>query len=438
MKNIDLTSQFILYLSITLIAVIGAMNYWFYHDHTSHLTEALENRATAKMDFLESSTSYYLHHFEHELILELGKEAMLTDKDVVFLSIEDADGKKLFKKGNLRHKDNQTFSRQIIKDGDKKGELTLSLDIRQLKEDQRDTMLYTIGLMILSISLIGGMIYLFYRKKILHEFNVRKAAEKKLSVLNDSLEIQVDERTHELNLALKSAERASRAKSKFLTSMSHELRTPLHAVMAYSQLLCKQADINTKNKANKIYMAGERLLNLVNAVLDLTAIETGNIDITLESVDLHDLCEECRTLLTPMADKMGIHLELSTCSCSGNILADRNRLIQAVLNLVSNAIKYNRKDGSVHLNCSEDSEGQIYITVRDTGFGIESSRLKELFKPFNRLGKEGGVIEGVGIGLVITKELMEMMGFTLSIDSVEDEGCTFSIIIPSNCETVQP
>lgn len=171
MKNIDLTSQFIFYLAITLIGVIGAMNFWFYHDHTTHLTEALENRAAAKLDFIESSTAYYLEHYENELIVELGKEAMFNDHEVVFLSIADADGSKFFEEGSPEYNDGRLFSRQIIQDGKKIGNLMLSMDIRQLMSDRRETMLYNIGMIFISVSLIGGMIYLFYRKRILYEFN---------------------------------------------------------------------------------------------------------------------------------------------------------------------------------------------------------------------------------------------------------------------------
>ncbi|RDH84571.1 MAG: hypothetical protein DIZ80_03645 [endosymbiont of Galathealinum brachiosum] len=171
-KKIDLTSQFIFYIAIILIGVIGSMNFWFYHDHTKHLTETLENKAVAKLDFLASSTGYYLKHFENELILELGKETMLTDHNVIFLSIKDTDGKILFEKGNPKQKDSRVFFRKITKDSNEFGSLTISLDIKQLIINQRYTMYYTIGLMVISVSLIGGMIYLFYRKKILHKINI--------------------------------------------------------------------------------------------------------------------------------------------------------------------------------------------------------------------------------------------------------------------------
>lgn len=171
MKNKDLTSQFILYIAIILIGVIGSMNFWFYHDHTKQLSESLENKAIAKLDFLESSTGYYLKHFENELVIELGKEIMLTDHSVVFLSIKDIDGEILFEKGNSKQSDSRSFVRKIMKDGKEFGSLTISLDISQLLIDRHDTLLYTISLMVISVSLISGMIYLFYRKKILYKIN---------------------------------------------------------------------------------------------------------------------------------------------------------------------------------------------------------------------------------------------------------------------------
>lgn len=177
MKKTDLSLQFIFYIAITLVCVIGLMNYWFYHDHTAHLTEALENRASAKLDFLGSSVGYYLGHFEHELIRELGREAIITDRDVVFLSIQNAVGEVLFMEGSPKQEYSRMFSRQIIRNGEVTGVISLSLDVRQLIADRRSTMFYTAGLMILSVSLIGGMIYLFYRKKILYE--IRKVHREK-------------------------------------------------------------------------------------------------------------------------------------------------------------------------------------------------------------------------------------------------------------------
>lgn len=169
--NKDLTSQFIIYLAIILICVIGAMNFFFYHDHTTQIKESLENKVTAKMDFLESSIGYFLNHFEYELISELGKKAILADRDVVYISVKDSVGVLLYEEGNASHTNVKYYSRKILNNGKEIGVVNLSIDIRRLVSDQNKTLILAIFLMILSISLIGGMIYLFYRRKILHEFN---------------------------------------------------------------------------------------------------------------------------------------------------------------------------------------------------------------------------------------------------------------------------
>lgn len=290
--------------------------------------------------------------------------------------------------------------------------------------------LYWVDSAIVPIKNIDGEIERYLSVRI--DITERKYAEKELNDLNVNLETRVQDRTRQLNLALERTESASNAKSQFLASMSHELRTPLHTIMGYSQMLSKKSDIKTKDRADKIYGAGVRLLNLVDDVLDLTSIETGHMELNLKTVNLHDLLDECRIQSTTLAEKMEVDFDVSTCNCPSVIMADHTRLKQVVLNLISNAIKYNRKGGSIYLSCSVNNEDQSQITVRDTGYGIESSRLEELFEPFNRLGKENGAIEGLGIGLVVTKNLVEMMGFTLNVNSVVDEGTTFWIEIPSS------
>ena len=171
MKKIDLTSQFVFYLAIILIGVIGGMNYWFYHDHTTNMAKSTENKVTEKMDFLESSIGYFIDHFEYELITKLGNKVLLADHDIVSLTIKDSVGTVLFKEGGSTQNNVKSYSREILTNGESTGVINLSLDMSRVIADREKTLLLTVGLMILSVSLIGGMIYQFYHKKIMHEFD---------------------------------------------------------------------------------------------------------------------------------------------------------------------------------------------------------------------------------------------------------------------------
>lgn len=269
-----------------------------------------------------------------------------------------------------------------------------------------------------------------------YDLTERKLAEQQLSQLNESLEARVETRTKELNHAKVHAEAASQAKSRFLTSMSHELRTPLNAILGFSELLTMKPDldIDIKSSAEKINQAGKHLLELINQVLDLTQIESGKMELDIKPSGLYDILKECHLLVAPLAKQRNIKLKLHQCCCNSNASVDRTRLKQIILNLLSNAVKYNREGGEIHMNCDKANDHRLRISVRDTGHGIEQSRINELFEPFNRLGKEAGEIEGSGIGLVITQELVEKMGGTLGIKSVINEGSTFWIDIPMSSD----
>ena len=214
--------------------------------------------------------------------------------------------------------------------------------------------------------------------------------------------------------------------------MSHELRTPLNAILGFSQLLELEKELNAKQKNNaaEIYKAGSHLLDLINDVLDLARIEAGRLELSLNTVSLEKLFGECSPLVAPLAEQMGIKLHYDSETCNDMVHADYTRLKQVVLNLLSNAIKYNRKNGSVWVDCSERNKGYTRISVRDSGHGIEPKLLPGLFESFNRMGAEAGDIEGTGIGLVISKQLIEAMGGRIDVDSVVGEGSTFWIEIP--------
>ena len=231
--------------------------------------------------------------------------------------------------------------------------------------------------------------------------------------------------------AKETAERANRAKSDFLSSMSHELRTPMNAILGFGQLLEIDNALSDKQKESvqEILRAGDHLLELINEVLDLSKIESGQVELSLEAVELRELTKECLSLVTTLADKHDIHINHAGLE-NITVRADRTRLKQALLNLLSNAIKYNRKGGSVKLEVQPKDAEWLRIRVTDTGPGIPSDRLAELFQPFNRLDAEDSKIEGTGIGLSITRRIVEMMGGTLAVESEVGVGSSFSIELP--------
>ncbi|MDQ1363423.1 MAG: hypothetical protein QG652_1284 [Pseudomonadota bacterium] len=227
------------------------------------------------------------------------------------------------------------------------------------------------------------------------------------------------------------ADRASRAKSDFLSNMSHELRTPMNAILGFSQLLEYDPALTERQKGNvqEIGKAGQHLLKIINEVLDLARIESGRIDLSLEPVDVSMMVEECLSLVRALAEKR--HIKTACHKPAGlSVRADHTRLRQALLNLLSNAIKYNREAGQVEVNVVREGSNRLRIRVTDTGPGIEARHLAELFQPFNRLNAARTGIEGTGIGLTISRRLIEMMGGTVGVESEVGTGSTFWIELP--------
>jgi PAS domain S-box-containing protein len=228
------------------------------------------------------------------------------------------------------------------------------------------------------------------------------------------------------------SENANRAKSDFLSSMSHELRTPLNAILGFSELigLEESLDPQLKEQVSYIHEAGNHLLGLVDDVLDLAKIEEGKLTTNPENVSVSELLDECQALIIPLSVKTGVRFNIKQQGHSSTVWADRRRLKQVLINLLSNSMKYNRAGGEVTLIYSDHIDGWLRFMVSDDGPGIDESRLKELFVPFNRLGLEGTNIPGTGIGLVITKKLVEMMGGTIGVKSGPGKGSSFWVDLP--------
>lgn len=230
----------------------------------------------------------------------------------------------------------------------------------------------------------------------------------------------------------RAAEQASHAKSEFLSRMSHELRTPMNAILGFAQIL--ELDDLTDDQADSvshIRRAGQHLLQLINEVLDISRIEAGAASISLEPVSVSEVAHEVRLLLKPIADQRRITVDVRLGeSDPAYVTADRQRLLQVVLNLASNAVKFNRDDGNVLLTCSSLSDGKVRISVVDTGKGIAPERTPQLFVPFERLGAEHSQVEGTGLGLALSKRLVEAMGGTIGFTTSE-AGTTFFVDLDS-------
>jgi PAS domain S-box-containing protein len=234
----------------------------------------------------------------------------------------------------------------------------------------------------------------------------------------------------ELHKAMSIAEKANLAKSDFLSSMSHELRTPLGAILGFAQLMesgSPQPTPSQKRSIDQILKAGWYLLDLINEVLDLALIESGKLSVSPEPVSLADVMLECQTMIEPQAQGRGIRASFPRLDNPYYVKADRTRVKQVLINLLSNAIKYNRAGGTVLVACVVSTPGRVRISVEDSGEGLSSADIAQLFQPFNRLGRAANVEEGTGIGLVVCKRLVELMGGVIGVESTVGRGSVFWI-----------
>ena len=267
----------------------------------------------------------------------------------------------------------------------------------------------------------------------MEDITERKLAEAERSRLDQVLQ----DKNTELESARFVAEKANRSKSEFLSSMSHELRTPLGAILGFAQLMesgSPQPTPGQKRSIDQILKAGWYLLELINEILDLSLIESGKLSLSLEPVSLAEVLHECETMMEPQAQKRGIGMVFTRFETSYFVDADRTRVKQVLINLLSNAIKYNRVGGTVSVECTPNAPDSIRICIRDTGEGLAPEQLSQLFQPFNRLGQKASVEEGTGIGLVVCKRLVDLMGGAIGVESTVGQGSVFWVDLKLTAE----
>ena len=258
---------------------------------------------------------------------------------------------------------------------------------------------------------------------------LRDSSRRVIGILGISRDI-TERKRNELNLieATAVAEKANRAKSDFLSGMSHELRTPLNAILGFAQLMESGAVAPTPAQSRylkQIIKGGWYLLDLINELLDLAQIESGKLSLTQESVSLAEVMLECQAMIEPQASERAITMTFPTLALPGYVRGDRTRVKQVVINLLSNAIKYNKAPGAVTVEIALSPPDAIRVSIRDTGEGLAPEKLAQLFQPFNRLGREAGFEEGTGIGLVMSRRLVELMGGSIGVDSEVGVGSVF-------------
>ncbi|CCQ73937.1 GAF domain-containing hybrid sensor histidine kinase/response regulator [Magnetospira sp. QH-2] len=247
-------------------------------------------------------------------------------------------------------------------------------------------------------------------------------------------QLELRQSNRDLELARVEAEAASKAKSEFLSTMSHELRTPLNAILGFSQILERSAkhplDDRQKQQVRHIIHGGEHLLRLIDDVLDLAKIEAGKLELSLEPVAPSVLINDCLTMIESLATRSDITIQDRTPTSLPDLMVDPRRAKQALTNLLSNAIKYNHTGGHVHIDAETPTANMLRLKVTDSGSGIPADKADDVFTPFTRLGADDSAIEGTGIGLALTKRLVEEIGGAIDFKNLDGSGCCFWIDFP--------
>ena len=398
-------------------SLIGSVS--LYLNTTSNLLNAFRNEVSiqqAKMELLKSELMHrtVISNMVDGLVT-INKKGMILSFNPAFSEMFDYTDEELSHKNisillpEAQADYHDSFLSSYFNSDKKRNEIIGK--VRPLLAKKKDGTIFDIELAVSEISVDNEIVL----TGIIRDVTYRRIAEDKLIKAKED------------------AEKASRAKSEFLSSMSHELRTPMNAILGFGQLLELKEDIDegAKEWTREILNAGNHLLELINEVLDLSRIEAGKLELNLVNLSLKGTIENCYKLVAPLTTKMNMSLDISGIK-DFTVYADETRLRQVFINVLSNAIKYNIKNGHVDVTCNEASNGMIEIHVKDSGIGISADKLNELFKPFSRVSDDPNKVEGTGIGLVITKSLIEEMNGDISVISEKDKGTEFIISLPKS------
>ena len=288
---------------------------------------------------------------------------------------------------------------------------------------------YWLDIILFHVFLIAIILYTLYLFSINKKLTL---SELELSQHRDHLEDIVKIRTEELTYEKEKADKENKAKSEFLIKMSHELRTPLNSILGFSELLKldNSESKSVSNNADEIISAGDYLLSLINEILDLAAIESGKTELNLEPVLCNDILKISLDIVSPLANKKNITVNINSIS-ECYVMADSKRLQQICINLLSNAIKYNKIDGTINITLEKDDQNLCKFSIKDSGIGIKPEFYDRVFQPFARDRSNTDVIEGTGVGLVITKHLIEQMQGQIGFNSEYGIGTEFWVTLPA-------
>lgn len=388
---------------------------------------------------------------EEREILNVFQQHVLAGRplvdDAMDIIIDDATGPEVTEK-MLKAVESQTvqfYDLDHFVDFQKQQEKT-QIAVTTEESEQARRALMVLG----TVAFVAGIVIAFlvvrrerwHRNILLEEISDRIQAQQITRDLNATLEERVEKRTHALSeeiavrrRAEELAERASQAKTHFLSSMSHELRTPLNAIIGFGQIVQMQASskLDAKNQEyiHYIISSGEHLLRLIKDVLELNKIEEGRLSLHFEAVSMRQLIDDCLKLVAERAKEMNVSLIDQTQGADLPMLwSDSTRLKQVLLNLLGNAVKYNKDGGSVTVSFDAMGSDSFRLAVADTGDGIPQEKQANLFVPFDRLGREAGTIEGTGVGLTITKRIAELLGGSIGFKSHPGAGSTFWMVVP--------